>query len=144
MNRSYTTLLSFDSFIDRYNYLKLNSSVGEVTFGFDRYLNQLLYNSKEWKRIRDFVLIRDKGWDLGLIDGFEITGKILVHHMNPISREQIEYKDKSILDPEYLISVSHYTHLAIHYGDETLLPKPLVFREPGDTSPWLKKAQRNE
>lgn len=139
INKTYSTLSLFDSFLDRYNYLRLTASVGEVTFGFDRYLNQLLYNSREWKRVRDFVLSRDEGWDLGLRNGFEITGKVLVHHMNPITREQIQYKDKTILDPEFLISVSHNTHLAIHYGDENLLPKVLVIREQGDTAPWLKK-----
>ena len=135
MIRRYSELISYDNFLDRYNYLKLKGQVGLDTFGLDRYLNQTLYRSYKWRKTRDEVLIRDNGCDLG-IDGYDISGKIIVHHMNPLTLEQIEDDDPIIYDPEFLICVSHITHNAIHYGDESLLPKLPVERVPYDTCPW--------
>lgn len=135
MIRRYSELISYDNFLDRYNYLKLKGQVGLDTFGLDRYLNQTLYRSYKWRKTRDEVLIRDNGCDLG-IDGYDISGKIIVHHMNPLTLEQIEDDDPVIYDPEFLICVSHITHNAIHYGDESLLPKLPVERVPYDTCPW--------
>ena len=135
MIRRYLELISYDNFLDRYNYLKLKGQVGLDTFGLDRYLNQTLYRSYKWRKTRDEVLIRDNGCDLG-IDGYDISGKIIVHHMNPLTLEQIEDDDPIIYDPEFLICVSHITHNAIHYGDESLLPKLPVERVPYDTCPW--------
>lgn len=135
MIRRYSELISYYNFLDRYNYLKLKGQVGLDTFGLDRYLNQTLYRSYKWRKTRDEVLIRDNGCDLG-IDGYDISGKIIVHHMNPLTLEQIEDDDPIIYDPEFLICVSHITHNAIHYGDESLLPKLPVERVPYDTCPW--------
>ena len=124
------------SFEERYRYLKLDGVVGEETFGFDRYLNQLFYRSKEWKTIRNFVITRDNGCDLG-IDGHDIYGKILVHHMNPISKDDILGRSEYLLDPEFLISTVKNTHDAIHYGDESLLITEPIQRSKNDTCPWL-------
>ena len=124
------------SFEERYRYLKLDSVVGEETFGFDRYLNQLFYRSKEWKTIRNFVITRDNGCDLGM-DGHDIYGKILVHHMNPISKDDILGRSEYLLDPEFLISTIKNTHDAIHYGDESLLITEPIQRSKNDTCPWL-------
>ena len=133
--KSYSELTSFDTFLDRYRYLKLGGRIGEETFGFDRYLNQTLYKSPEWRRARDEVIIRDNGCDLGL-DGYEIYGKILIHHINPITQRMIQDRDPEIFDLENLICVSHNTHNAIHYGDESLLPILPVERFKGDTKLW--------
>lgn len=133
--RSYSELRQLQSFTDRYNYLRIGGIVGEVSFGFDRYLNQALYGSREWKKARDAVIIRDCGNDMGM-EGWPIGDHILVHHMNPISEEDIIDRNPIIFDPEYLICVSHNTHNAIHYGDAELLPKPPIERKPGDTCPW--------
>lgn len=133
--KTYSELVSLHTFEDRYEYLKLNGSVGKTTFGFDRYLNQVFYRSKEWKKIRDFVIIRDNGCDLG-VDGYNIFGKILIHHMNPISTKDIKTMSDFLLNPEYLISTSHITHNAIHYGDSDLLIKPPVERSKNDICPW--------
>lgn len=135
MIRNYSTLKKLKSFEDRYNYLKLKGNVGESTFGFDRYINQNFYKSKRWREVRDIVITRDNGCDLGL-DGFEIYDKILIHHMNPISLYDIEEDNDDIFNPEYLICVSNRTHQAIHYGDENLLPKKLITRKRNDTVPW--------
>ena len=135
MIRTFTELNCLKSFDERYSYLRLNGIVGESTFGFDRHLNQMLYSSKKWLAVRDKVIIRDDGYDLGMV-GYEIYGHIYVHHMNPISIEDIEENNDDIFNPEYLISTSRKTHLAIHYGDESLLPKLPVIRRPGDTCPW--------
>lgn len=124
------------SFEERYRYLKLDGVVGEETFGFDRYLNQLFYRSKEWKTIRNFVITRDNGCDLGM-DGHDIYGKILVHHMNPISKDDILGRSEYLLDPEFLISTIKNTHDAIHYGDESLLITEPIQRSKNDTCPWL-------
>lgn len=115
--------------------MQLNGVVGEDTFGFDRYLNQIFYKSQRWKEIRDKVIIRDLGCDLG-VEGHEIHGKILIHHMNPITLSDIENESAFLIDPEYLISVTHSTHNAIHYGDENLLIKAPVERSRNDTCPW--------
>lgn len=136
--KTYSELITLPTFEERYEYLKLDGSVCEETFGFDRYLNQEFYQrSQEWKRIRDFVILRDQGCDLG-IEGREIRGKILVHHMNPITKEDILKRSKFLLDPEYLICTLKSTHDAIHYGDSDLLMKGPVERRANDTCPWRK------
>lgn len=135
MIKSYDALILLDTIEDRYNYLRISGGVGYETFGFDRYLNQGFYQSAEWKRVRAEVISRDNGCDLGL-EGYEINGRILIHHMNPIQPNQIKFFDPDILDPDFLISCSHKTHNAIHYGDENLLPRRIVERRPNDTTPW--------
>jgi hypothetical protein len=134
-SKSYTELENYKTFGERYQYLRLTGIVGDTTFGFDRYLNQLLYNSREWRNARDEVLIRDDGGDLGLYD-YPIRGRVIVHHMNPISLEDVKSGDRSVYNPEFLICVSHATHLALHYGDESLLLKDPIVRRPNDTCPW--------
>lgn len=133
--RTYSELILLSSFQERYEYLKLDGIVGEDTFGFDRYLNQQFYKSAEWKRIRDLVIVRDNGCDLG-IDGYFIQGRVYIHHMNPIRQKDIISKTSLLIDPEYLICVSHDTHNAIHYGDEKLLRRDPIERRPNDTCPW--------
>jgi hypothetical protein len=133
--KTYSELITFPTFEERFQYLRLNGFVGKDTFGFDRYLNQIFYRSKEWKSIRDFVIVRDNGCDLG-VEGYEIHERILIHHMNPISIEDIENKSKFLLDPEFLISTVHNTHNAIHYGDENLIIKAPIQRTRNDTCPW--------
>lgn len=136
--KTYSELITFPTFEERYRYLKLDGVVGEDTFGFDRYLNQEFYQrDQEWKHIRDFVIIRDQGCDLG-VEGREIRGKILVHHMNPITKDDILKRSEFLLNPEYLICTLKSTHDAIHYGDENLLMKGPVERKPNDTCPWRK------
>lgn len=135
MIKSYDALILLDTIEDRYNYLRIGGGVGYETFGFDRYLNQSFYQSAEWKKVRDEVISRDNGCDLGL-EGYEINGRILIHHMNPIRPNQIKFFDPDILDSDFLISCSHKTHNAIHYGDENLLPRRIVERRPNDTIPW--------
>lgn len=136
--RTYSELIRLNTFEERFNYLKLDGRVGEETFGFDRYLNQIFYTSDEWRSIRDYVITRDKGCDLAMPDR-EIEGIILVHHMNPISKEDILSRNKIILDPEFLICTIKNTHDAIHYGDEDLLIIGPVERRPNDTCPWKKE-----
>ena len=133
--RTYSELILLPTFEERFKYLKLDGTVGEDTFGFDRYLNQIFYRSPEWKRVRDEVIIRDNGCDLG-VEGYEIRGRILIHHMNPISVEDIKLRTDLLLNPEYLISTVHRTHNAIHYGDQELLPKGPICRTPNDMCPW--------
>jgi hypothetical protein len=133
--KTYSELSKLETFEDRYRYLKLNGSVGQDTFGFDRFLNQIFYKSKEWMSVRDLVIFRDGGCDLG-IPGREIMGRILIHHINPILITDIQNHTDLLLNPEYLISTSQITHNAIHYGDEGLLVKPLVTRTKNDTCPW--------
>ena len=135
--RTYSELSKLTTFKDRYNYLRLDGFVGEETFGFDRYLNQLFYTSQKWRSIRDFVIIRDNGCDLG-VEGYEIHGKIIIHHMNPITVSDIINETEYLLDPEFLISTMHNTHNAIHYGDEKLLITGPIERKPNDTCPWKK------
>lgn len=133
--KTYSELITFPTFEERYRYLRLGGRVGEETFGFDRYLNQVFYRSKEWKEIRDFVIIRDGGCDLGMPDR-EIAGKILIHHMNPITQEDIINRSEFLLDPEYLICTVKNTHDAIHYGDESILYQDPIVRSENDTCPW--------
>lgn len=136
--RTYSELITLPTFEERFRYLQLNGRVGEDTFGFDRYLNQEFYQrSQEWKRVRDFVILRDNGCDLA-IDDREIMGKILVHHMNPITKEDILQRSEILLNPEYLICTMKSTHDAIHYGDESLLIKDHVERRPNDTCLWRR------
>lgn len=135
--RTYSELITLPTFEERYRYLRLGGRVGEETFGFDRYLNQIFYRSEEWRAIRDEVIIRDAGCDLGMPDR-EIFGKILVHHMNPIRQEDILRRSKFLLDPEYLICTIKNTHDAIHYGDESLLITMPVERTKNDTCPWRR------
>ena len=135
MIRRYTDLIQYDSFVERYRYLKLNGQVGIDTFGLDRYLNQTLYRSYKWRKVRNQIIMRDNGCDLGM-DGFDIFGKIIVHHMNPLTLEQIEDDSDDIYNPEFLICVSHITHNAIHYGDENLLPQLPIERTANDTCLW--------
>lgn len=137
MIRTYTELSKIDSFEGRFQYLKLSGQVGSETFGFDRYLNQIFYVSGEWKRVRDFVIVRDNGLDLAFPD-HQIFSTIIVHHMNQVTLEDIVNRNPEILDPEFLICVSDVTHKAIHYGDENLLPSGLIERNKNDTCPWKK------
>ena len=133
--RTYTELITIPTFEERFRYLQLNGKVGEDTFGFDRYMNQLFYKSVKWLRIRDKVIVRDMGCDLG-VEGRDIFGRILVHHMNPIRKEDIMSMGDFLLNPEYLICTTKNTHDAIHYGDESLLIKTSVERSRNDTCPW--------
>lgn len=133
--RTHTDLAQLRTFAERYRYLELKGSVGEATFGFDRWVNQRFYHSLQWKQVRERVILRDNGCDLG-VAGYEIERKLLVHHMNPVSMEDIALGSDWILDPEYLITTSLATHNAIHFGDESLLPKLPVERRPGDTKLW--------
>lgn len=136
--KTYSELSQFQTFEERYRYLRLRGAVGEETFGFDRYLNQVFYQrSPKWKKVRDFVIIRDNGCDLGL-DGYDIYGKILVHHMNPITLKDLERESEYLLDPEFLICTSLNTHNAIHYGDESLLISMPITRTKNDTCPWRR------
>lgn len=135
--KTYSELSRLKTFEERYQYLRLNGSVGRETFGFDRYLNQVFYRSQKWKSIRNQVIIRDNGCDLG-IEGREINGRILIHHMNPISLDDIVNESDLLLDPEYLICTVHSTHNAIHYGDENLLILDPIARSKNDTCPWKK------
>ena len=135
MIRTYSELRRLDTLEERYKYLALHGQVGDITFGFDRYLNQDFYRSTEWRNIRNVVILRDYGRDLG-VEGYDIHDRIYVHHMNPMNVEDFTHGDDRILDPEFLISVTHRTHNAIHYGDEGLLPRKFVERRPGDTKLW--------
>lgn len=133
--RTYSELIQLPTFEERFDYLRLDGVVGKDTFGFDRYLNQQFYRSSEWKRIRNRVIVRDNGCDLG-IDDYEIHGRILIHHMNPISIEDLQRMSDLLMNPEYLICVSHRTHNAIHYGDESLIVTAPIERTQNDTCPW--------
>lgn len=133
--RSYSELRRYETLEERFHYLSLRAAVGASTFGFDRYINQQFYTSRQWRDIRHEVILRDNSCDLG-IEGFEIHRRPVIHHMNPMRVEDITEGDSSILDPEFLITCSHDTHNAIHYGDESLLPRGPVERKPGDTLLW--------
>lgn len=134
--KTYSELIKFSTFHDRFEYLKIGGRVGEETFGWDRKINQLFYQrSDEWKSIRDYVIIRDNGCDLG-IEGYDIYNKIIVHHINPLMLEDFETQSEFLLDPEFLICTSLNTHNAIHYGDDSLLYTALRERTPNDTCPW--------
>lgn len=135
IHRTYRELRRIDTFRERFDYLSLRGNVGEATFGYDRWVNQDFYTSKEWREIRHDIIARDYGCDLGMT-GYEIHKGLYIHHLNPITVAQIRDGDPCILDPDNLITVSHNTHNAIHYGDASLLPKPPVERKPGDTKLW--------
>lgn len=137
MIRRYSELILLPTFLERFGYLSLSGKVGEETFGFDRYLNQLFYRSKRWRSVRNEIIVRDNGCDLG-IEGLDVSDKIIVHHMNPVSLEELEFDNESLYNPDFLICVSHQTHNAIHYGDANLLPKAPVERKPNDTCPWKR------
>jgi hypothetical protein len=124
-----------ETFKERYDYLALRGVVGDSTFGFDRYINQQFYKSKQWEHVRHQVIARDLGCDLG-VEGYEIHSRLMIHHMNPMTKLDITEGGSNILDPEFLITTTHRTHNAIHYGDERLLPRQLVERSPGDTKLW--------
>jgi len=135
MTRTYSEMAEFELFEERFRYLALRGEVGAKTFGFDRYINQQFYVSREWKHVRDYVIARDNGCDLG-VEGYDIHTRLVIHHMNPMSPGDIIHGDETILDPEFLITTTHQTHNAIHYGDERQLPRPFVPRKPGDTKLW--------
>lgn len=133
--RTYSELILLPTFEERFKYLQLNSRVGDNTFGFDRYINQKFYRSAEWKRIRDYIIIRDNGCDLA-VDGYEIHGRILIHHINPITISDIKFSTEYLMNPDYLICVTHNTHNAIHYGDEKQIITGPIVRTKNDTCPW--------
>lgn len=133
--RTYSELITLPTFKERFEYLRLNGIVGKDTFGFDRYMNQIFYKSREWQSLRNQIIIRDNGCDLG-VDGYEIHGKILIHHMNPITPDDIVERSDYLLNPDFLISTTLTTHNAIHYGDEKLIDKEPIERRKNDTCPW--------
>lgn len=135
MNKSYSELITIDDYIGRFNYLRLGGKIGEETFGYNRYLNQLFYESPEWRTFRNSIIIRDMGNDMGVED-YPINGKIYIHHINPIELKDIYDRHTMLLDPENVISVSYQTHNAIHYGDESLLFTGITTRYEHDTTPW--------
>lgn len=135
MIRTYSELSQLETFEERFAYLSIKARVGESTFGFERHLNQKFYTSREWRLVRDEVIARDLGCDLGVV-GFDIHDRILIHHMNPMVPTDLIHGNPDILNPELLISVTHNTHNAIHYGDASLLRLPIVERRPGDTRLW--------
>lgn len=134
-SRSYSELIELDSFLKRYEYLALRGEVGVSTFGFDRWINQQFYTSREWRSLRQHVIVRDGGCDLG-VEGYEIHSRLIVHHMNPLKEADIVHGTRNALDPEFLICTTHDTHNAIHYGDASLLALPYIPRRPGDTKLW--------
>lgn len=134
-NRSYSELQRLHTFEERFEYLKLGGAVGKATFGFERYLNQRFYTSSEWRQVRQHVIARDLGLDLG-VEGHEIHDKIIIHHLNPMRPVDLTQGNEDILNPEYLITTNHPTHNAIHYGDLSLVPTSFVERRPGDTKLW--------
>lgn len=137
MIRTYTELIKLPTFEERFRYLKLSGKIGRETFGLDRYLNQVFYRSQRWKSVRDQVIIRDNGWDLGA-EGCAINGRVIVHHMNPLTLLDIETDSEYLLNPEYLICTSDLTHNIIHYGNEERLFQAPVERTQYDTCPWRR------
>ena len=133
--RTYDELVTFQTYEDRYNYLRLVGVPGDYTFGYDRWMNQTFYRSSEWKRIRDLVIIRDDGCDLGIADR-PITDKIIIHHMNPINVDDIKHSTENLMDPRYLVCCSMLTHNLIHYGADATKPLITTERKPNDTCPW--------
>lgn len=133
--RTYSELRQLETFEERYSYLKLHGVTGRGTFGFDRWINQRFYKSQQWKQVRSKVITRDNGCDLG-IPGYEIYADLLIHHMNPFALKDLLHGQEALIDPQYLITTSLQTHNAIHYGDESLLPRGPIIREPGDTKLW--------
>lgn len=136
-NKSYSELIKLKTFKERFEYLKLNGSVGEATFGYDRIFNQMFYKLTKWQNVRDKVILRDNGCDMGM-EGYDIYGKIIVHHINPITMQDILNESSKLFDPENLICVSHTTHNAIHYSNENILAEMPVERKKNDTCPWKK------
>lgn len=136
--KTYSELIRLPTFLERFEYLKLSGQVGQETFGFDRYLNQSFYHSSEWRPIRDYVITRDLGCDLG-VEGYEIYGRIYIHHMNPITAEDVKRATEFLTNPEYMICTTHNTHNAIHYGDASVLITEPVERTPYDTCPWKRR-----
>jgi hypothetical protein len=136
--KSYSELSRFDTFEDRFNYLKLHGGVGRSTFGFDRYINQRFYTSRQWKEVKNFVVVRDNGCDLGII-GYEIEISPLIHHMNPMNVDDILSNEPWILDPEFLILTTTNTHNAIHFGVENAYPRVVTQRTPNDTQLWARR-----
>lgn len=134
---TYTKMIELPTYLERYRYLKIGGAIGEETFGYDRYLNQVLYQCREWKEVRRHVILRDNGCDLG-VEGYDIMSNMIVHHMNPITKQQILNRDPIIFDPEYLVLTQLATHNAIHYGDESLLCIAPTERRPNDTIPWRR------
>lgn len=134
-SRCYSELSQLESFEDRFEYLSLRGQVGCETFGSNRWINQRFYTSREWRNLREVVIIRDNSCDLG-VDGYDIHVKLIVHHMNPLTEEDVIHGTQYALDPEFLICTTHDTHNAIHYGDASLLAKPYEPRSPGDTKLW--------
>ena len=132
---TYSEMMLFDTFEERFRYLKLNGVVGENIFGFHRYINQNFYSSRKWKSIRSEVILRDDGCDLAHPDN-PILSRVYIHHLNPVSLEQFENNDSCLFDLENLVCVSYDTHSAIHYGNTGLLPKVIIDRKPGDTTLW--------
>lgn len=135
MVKTYSDLSWFNTFEERFEYLKLDGSVGHTTFGFDRHINQRFYASREWKQVRDHVILRDEGCDLGII-GHEIHVDLLIHHINPMTQDDIIHGESWIIDPEFLITTCKDTHNAIHYGGERKLPRVVTERQPNDTRLW--------
>ena len=135
MRKTYRELSLLPTFEERFRYLALRGSVGATTFGSERWINQRFYQSHEWRMVRNYVIDRDEGCDLG-IEGFEIYDRVVIHHMNPMSIDEVAQGDEQILDPDQLITTTHRTHNAIHYGDERQLPRSFVERRPGDTKLW--------
>lgn len=137
MIRTYEELMKLHTFEERFRYLKLVARVGEETFGTERYLNQQFYHSQEWKSIRDQIILRDNACDLG-IEGRELESRIIIHHMNPISKDDLIHQTDFLLNPNYLICTSKKTHSAIHYGDDSILKHAVIERTPNDTCPWRR------
>ena len=135
--RTYSELRKLETFEDRFHYLELRGRVGKETFGFDRIFNQMFYRSKEWRNFRDEIIARDLGCDLG-IEGREIYGKIIIHHLNPITLDDIQTSSEYLMNPEFVITTSFSTHNAIHYGDESILIKDPIRRSKNDTCPWKR------
>lgn len=135
--RTYSELIVLPTFKERFEYLRLDGEVGKETFGFDRWMNQLFYRSEEWKAIRRMIILRDNGCDLG-VEGLDIYGRVLIHHMNPITKDDVVNRTDLLMNPEYLITTSFTTHNAIHYGDESLLIEKITERSKNDTCPWRK------
>lgn len=133
--RTYSELMELDTFLERYEYLALRSVVGRATFGFDRWMNQQFYTSRQWRSLRDKIIVRDESCDLA-VEGHEIHSRLIIHHMNPLTEDDVAHGTRNALDPEFLICTQHDTHNAIHFGDASLLPQTYIPRSPGDTKLW--------
>ena len=133
--KNYSELIKLPTFSERFQYLSIGGEVGKETFGYERYLNQKFYKSKEWRDLRNYIIVRDKGCDMAL-DGYEIPGRVIIHHMNPIGSQDITSRTEFLMNPEYLVCVSYDTHNAIHYGNEQLITLEHTVRIANDTCPW--------